>query len=227
VDWHVILPLKPPVVAKTRLRSATRSSGRHGDLVRAIQLDTLQAVLDVAPAAAICGIHLVGDDTIDVPIGDPRVELVADPGRGLNTAISATEAEIRRRWPNDAVVAMVADLPALRSADLVEVLRRAATVGRGFVADAAGTGTTMLTARPGRLLAPEFGDSSAARHRESGAVQLPAAAGASHDVDTAEDLRRCLQLGVGGHTARMVAYLTDTETETDTEGDARADGRLD
>jgi hypothetical protein len=46
----------------------------------------------------------------------------------------------------------VADLPALRTDELRRALVAAGEVPCGFAADAAGTGTTLLTARPGSLL---------------------------------------------------------------------------
>lgn len=78
---------------------------------------------------------------------------------------------------------------------------------RAFLADSAGTGTTLLSVRPGRPLAPAFGAASSARHLASGAVRLrtPDVESVRRDVDTAGDLRRALALGVGPHTARAAA----------------------
>jgi 2-phospho-L-lactate guanylyltransferase len=205
VHWRVILPLKPTGLAKTRLREATGTTARHAELVQAIQLDTLQAVLDAD--APISGVHVIGRTAIFGDGVPGRVYLTPDPPDGLNAAIEHAAADIRRGWPSAGVIVLVADLPALRPADVTAVLQAAAQHDRGVVLDAAGTGTTMLTARPGTELAPDYGEGSAARHRRGGAVELPAPLGARTDVDTAEDLRRCLQLGVGIHTARMVSHL--------------------
>ena len=75
-----------------------------------------------------------------------------------------------------------------------------------FVPDAAGTGTTMLTAAAGTALDPRFGERSCAAHAASGAVRLsPAdAAGLRRDVDTEVDLWDALRLGVGPATAAVL-----------------------
>jgi 2-phospho-L-lactate guanylyltransferase len=199
--WRVIIPVKPQQLSKTRLRDATGSISHHHELVRAIQLDTITAVL--AAGSLLAGVHIVGEFSA-LPAG---VHQHRDPQRGLNAALASVAASVALRWPNEGVIALMADLPALRPAELAEVLHNAAQVDRGLVIDAAGTGTTMLTAAPGCELKPSFGVNSAALHLAGGATALDAADGARSDVDTAEDLRRCIQLGVGEHTARMLTYL--------------------
>ncbi|HBF83914.1 MAG TPA: 2-phospho-L-lactate guanylyltransferase, partial [Streptomyces sp.] len=66
-------------------------------------------------------------------------------------------------------------------------------------------GTTFLSAAPGVELRPAFGGASRARHRASGAVEIPAAGldSVRRDVDTGEDLRVALELGVGRWTAAL------------------------
>jgi 2-phospho-L-lactate guanylyltransferase len=69
------------------------------------------------------------------------------------------------------------------------------------VADAHGTGTTLLTAVVCPL-DPRFGPDSARAHRDSGAVALSGDwPGLVQDVDTEEDLRVALALGTGPQTA--------------------------
>lgn len=204
-QWHALLPVKPTRSAKTRLRNATSDNGRHAQLVRAIQVDTLAAILSV-DASIIAGVHLVGDNRI-AQTDDDRIQRYADPDGGLNVALADTAASVQQRYPAAAIIALVADLPSLRARELLEVLRQAEAVPRAVVLDSIGTGTTMLTALAGRQLAPSFGTDSARLHQEGGAVALQAPPGARTDVDTPEDLRQCLRLGVGAHTAGMVAYL--------------------
>lgn len=201
----MLIPIKPAVSAKTRLQGATREWADHLDLVRAIQLDTLTAAAATAGSDLVAGVYVVaGQPMVDAPSG---TRWLADGGGGLNAALDAAAAELAQAHPTDGVAAMVADLPALRPHDLLDVLQAALTAGRGFVADAVGTGTTLLAAAGGRPLQAAFGAGSAARHAASGALSLPAAIGIRQDVDTAEDLQRCLRLGVGAHTADMVAHL--------------------
>jgi 2-phospho-L-lactate guanylyltransferase len=88
------------------------------------------------------------------------------PDAGLNDAM---------RWGADAVAGLgtsravlAGDLPALKPAELAEAL--AVALGeRSFVADAAGTGTVLLTAPGGVALDPLFGPGSARAHAASGA----------------------------------------------------------
>ena len=76
-----------------------------------------------------------------------------------------------------------------------------------FVADASGAGTTLYTA-PHEAFVPEFGFRSAALHREGGARpiagDLPRL---RRDVDDAADLADAISIGVGAHTAVVVAGL--------------------
>ena len=108
--------------------------------------------------------------------------------------------------PDVAVAAMCADLPSLRAEDLTDALSAGLTP-RWFVADAPGTGTTLLAAGPGVDLEPHFGAGSARRHEESGAAPVRAeVATLRRDVDTEDDLAAARALGVGdAHRARGAA----------------------
>ena len=108
---------------------------------------------------------------------------------GLNGALRDGAAYARTRWPGDGVAALVGDLPAVRPDELAAALDAAAAHPAAFVPDSPGTGTTLLTARPGHVLEPRFGEGSAARHAAV-AARLTAGPGLRHDVDTADDLRR-------------------------------------
>jgi len=93
----------------------------------------------------------------------------------------------------------------LTSDDLTEALESAGT-RRCFVADTEGSGTTLLIAPPGADLAPAFGENSAHRHAESGAIALAGPLLTLRlDVDTALDLDHARSRGVGDNTARILA----------------------
>ena len=180
----------------------------HADLVRAIQLDTLDAVLALHTHPLLGGLFVVsgqpGGHGAALPV---EIEILPDAGGGLNAALAVAAAELARRFPADGVVALVGDLPALRAADLLAVLYQAPGDGRGFVRDLAGSGTTLLAAGAGVRLEPMFGPDSAHRHLASGASELPAADSVRCDVDSMADLRRCLDLGAGVLTSRLGAGL--------------------
>jgi 2-phospho-L-lactate guanylyltransferase len=104
------------------------------------------------------------------------------------------------------VAALSADLPALRPAELDLALQAAAAYDRAFLADAAGTGTVLLTARPGHELRPEYGPDSRQAHVASGAHDLTleigeAVPGLRRDVDTVTDLSTAAGLGIGPATS--------------------------
>jgi 2-phospho-L-lactate guanylyltransferase len=205
VRWRVLVPIKHGAPAKTRLRGASKDLAAHGELVRAIQLDTLDAVLALGTHPLLAGVVVVSDPAATrLPT---EIESLPDAGGGLNRALATAAATLAARYPGDGVVAMVGDLPALRPADLLTVLHQLRPTGRGFVRDCQGTGTTLLATATGADLQPGFGPDSAERHLRSGARELDAPASVRCDVDTEADLRRCLALGVGVLTSELLVDL--------------------
>ncbi|MFB6844178.1 2-phospho-L-lactate guanylyltransferase [Streptomyces sp. NPDC056373] len=207
MQWTLVVPLKPLAQAKSRLAD-TADDGLRPDLALAFAQDT------VAAALACPGVGDVAVVTDDLRAGRELAALGAaivpdEPGGGLNAALAHATRAVRSARPARAVAALNADLPALRPAELSRVLSAAAEFPRAFLPDAAAIGTTLLAAAPGRELHPAFGTDSRARHRASGAVELPLTEVDSvrQDVDTGDDLRSALALGVGPHTAAAAARL--------------------
>src|SRR6185503_19542037 len=152
--WRVLVPLKRPAIGKRRLLGATRDAADHPQLVHAMQLDTLDAVLAVTTHPLVAGLSVVAG-----PLGfrlPAEIELLPDAGGGLNAALATAAAELARRYPDAGVAALVGDLPALRPADLLAALGAASDHPRSFVRDLGGTGTTMLAAAAGTSLEPLF-----------------------------------------------------------------------
>ncbi len=146
-------------------------------------------------------------------IGDV-VTVPAGPD-GLDADLLAAAA-IR---PDAAIAVLMADLPALRATELAAALALAAGADRSVVADADGTGTVLLTARPGRLLAPAYGPGSRARHVQLGARDLTEVLGElvpglRCDVDTTADLDRAVALGVGPATAAALGRSRPDHSRT-------------
>lgn len=207
MQWTVVVPLKALARAKSRL-SDTAADGLRPGLALAFAQDTVAAVL---ACAAVRDAAVVTDDRLAArELAVLGARIVADePGDGLNAALTHAEAVVRQRGSGGALAALNADLPALRPAELARVLDAAAAFPRAFLPDAAGTGTTLLAAAPGRALGPAFGPDSRVRHRASGAreLALDAVDSARQDVDTGDDLRAALALGVGPRTAAVAARL--------------------
>jgi len=200
MEWTVLVPVKALPGAKSRLAGFSADAAAHARLVRAIRDDTLRAAREASGVARV------------VRIGDsPDVEHdLLQHRRGLNAALAEGARLARDRWPADGVAGLVGDLPALTPAELAGALAAAAQHPTGFVTDAAGTGTTLLTARPTVAFDPRFGPGSAARHGVHAAA-LPAGPGLRQDVDTADDLRAALLLGVGPHTVAALATTVRTD----------------
>ncbi|MGD9988000.1 2-phospho-L-lactate guanylyltransferase [Pseudonocardia sp.] len=230
----LVVPVKGLPAAKSRLRGAADGGvgepGAHSRLTLALLLDTLAAARrsgvrrllvvssDPDVAAAVAGLgaapaRAVTDGTRDD--GDSaRLDVVPEgPVAGLNAALTHGATLLRADDPASTVGALQADLPALRPDELRAALAEAATrfaagAVAAFSADTPGDGTTLLLAAPGAALAPAFGHGSAARHAAAGAVlvggSLP---GLRRDVDTADDLRGAVALGVGPHTTSALAVV--------------------
>jgi 2-phospho-L-lactate guanylyltransferase len=204
-DFVLVVPVKPPVVGKSRLTGIDDDQRRA--LAQAFALDTLAVCLDVGAA----GVLVSTDDAAfsarcsalgcaSVPDGDTN---------DLNSALSQAAAEARRRWPDAAPVALCADLPALAADDLRRALELVPAGTAAFVSDAEGTGTTLYTASYDRF-EPRFGAVSRDAHLATGATEiggeLPTL---RRDVDDVDDLRAAIALGVGPETRRL-AHLVAT-----------------
>ena len=202
--WSVVVPAKRLAVAKTRLRPLTAGTS-HDDWVLAMLADTVAAAV---ASPAVGAVVVVTDEpaAADVVRALGATTVPDEPDRGLNPALEHGA----RTAGTSAVAALSSDLPALRPTELTAALAVAGAAPRCFVADAAGTGTTLLTAR-GAALEPRFGRGSAAAHRDGGAVPLTGNwPGLTRDVDTAEDLRAALALGVGPRTTALAGRLHGT-----------------
>jgi 2-phospho-L-lactate/phosphoenolpyruvate guanylyltransferase len=206
----LLLPMKPLATAKTRLRGAVnnRAAQAHTRLVLALARDTVaaaSAATVVRRVVAICS-----DGVVRHALAVDGVEAVPDElAAGLNSALRYGEALLRAADPTATVAALPADLPALRPQELDCAIRLGlATGGRAFCTDQAGTGTTLLIAPPGSVLEPHFGPDSAAAHLASGAQELLGNwPGLRCDVDTAEDLERARDLGLGRFTTAALHML--------------------
>ncbi|MEU7382665.1 2-phospho-L-lactate guanylyltransferase [Streptomyces sp. NPDC042207] len=207
MQWTLVIPLKPLNRAKSRL-SDTAGDGVRPGLALAFAVDTVAAAL---ACPGVADVVVVTDDTEAArELAALGARIVADdPRAGLNAALAHGAAVVRAARPRTPVAALNADLPALRPMELARVLAMAGQFPRAFLADSAAVGTTLLAASPGHPLLPSFGTDSRARHRASGAVELSldAVESVRQDVDTGDDLRAALALGVGPRTAAVAARL--------------------
>lgn len=198
--WVVVVPVKPAADGKTRLAGVLSASTRER-LVRAMALDTVAAALSTPEVVRVVVV------TADAPLRTllaRSVDLVDEPGDGLNGAVRAGIDEAAST-PHGVAV-LLGDLPALRPEDLAAALGMASAHERALVADADGTGTTLLAALPGIAIDPQFGPGSAAAHELAGHVRLAVAAASTvrRDVDVPDDLAEVARLGVGPATRAVL-----------------------
>ena len=214
VAWTLVVPLKPLARAKSRLAASTGAAAPPRYALAFAQ-DTVRAA---RACPAVRGVAVVTDDPRAArALTRLGARTIPDtPGDGLNSALSHGVESVRASNPREPVAALNADLPALRPAELARVLEAAAGRERAFLADAAGTGTTLLTALPGTALAPLFGEGSRRRHLASGAeeITLPDVPSVRQDVDTGEDLRAALTLGVGPFTSDVRPFAAGSRART-------------
>ena len=205
-DWTLVLPLKPLALAKSRLADAV--GPLRPELALAFALDTAAAALRCAEVARLL---VVTDDPLAASELAALGALIVpdEPEAGLNAALRHGARVARERHGATAVAAMSADLPALRPLELGRVLRAAAVHPRSFLADTQRVGTTLLAAGTGVALEPAFGGASRLRHAAAGASELTLSDVPSlrRDVDTPQDLRIALGLGVGPRTTALSAMV--------------------
>ncbi|QIS14682.1 MULTISPECIES: 2-phospho-L-lactate guanylyltransferase [Nocardia] len=199
---HAVIAVKSLEHAKTRLADRLRPPDR-ARLVLAMLADTVAAAVAVPQLVSVTVV------TPDAAVAElarglgaevhPEPPAVAD---ALNSALADAAAAVRRRNGPAELLALQADLPALRPEDLAEMLAAAPPGLRSLVVDHAGTGTAALLVRdPLAALDPRFGPDSARRHIEAGAVDLAGDwPGLRLDVDTADDLDLAVALGAGDAT---------------------------
>ena len=204
--WSVVIPVK--VLAQAKSRLADLADGGRRALALAMAVDTVAA----AVACRLVGAVVVVTDDLAVTdeVSLLGASVIADtPGAGLNQALTAGASYASGQWPGYGCAALLADLPALRAGELTCALRAASAVASAFVADAAGTGTTLYTVRPGRAFLPKFGPGSRELHQQAGVTELGLAglAGLRQDVDTLDDLRAAAAIGLGRRSAALLPGL--------------------
>lgn len=199
----LLVPVKRWDRAKSRLASSAMTPTEDSRvLAEAFARDAIAAAV---AAATVSSVHVV---TSQPDFAPPGAFVLPDEGDGdLNRAIEGAEARLRAAFPGATIASMCADLPCLRAGELDQALADAISrEGRSFVADASGTGTTLLVAGAGHALEPLFGIDSARRHLDSGARAIEGAIPSVRlDVDTADDLDAAVRLGIGAHTTRALA----------------------
>lgn len=195
-EWFVVIPVKGTRSAKSRL-------GASEELALAIALDTVEAAI---AAPGVTGVVVVTSEAASAYFDATDAFVIVQETTGLASAI-ATGLETADDFgiAGRGTAVLLGDLPALTPAELGRALDAARAFDHAMVPDAAGTGTTLITAADGQVHTPAFGEGSAAAHEAAGyeALEVPATSGLRCDVDTRADLD-ALAARLGPRTAAAV-----------------------
>lgn len=215
--WVLVVPVKDARRGKSRLADVLEPGARAA-LVRAMALDTVEAVL-AAPRVARVVVVTADPEVTAQARALPRVRVLPEPAASaddppggwdaLNRAVSAGVAAARAEAPAAHVGVLLGDLPGLDPAEVDAVLAAAEAHPRAVLPDADATGTTLLTAAPGEPMEPRFGGGSAAAHAALGhaVLDVPGPSPLRHDVDVPADLTALTARGVGGRTGALLRRL--------------------
>jgi 2-phospho-L-lactate guanylyltransferase len=207
LTWSVVIPVKVLALAKSRL--AGLENADRSALALAMAVDTVAAAVACPLVGAV--VVVTDDQSVTSEVAALGAETIADsPAAGLNRALTAGADHAAARWPGYGLAALLADLPALSAVELTAALTAASAVTQAYMADAAGSGTTLYTARPGTAFSPRFGPGSRARHRQAGGTELdaPTDSGLRQDVDTFADLCSAAAIGLGRRSASLATAIT-------------------
>jgi len=205
-QFVAVVPVKPPAVGKSRMREVT--DDQRVRLAACFALDVVAACLATPSVARVLAV--TDDARFAADLEAAGCAVVPDGVAGdLNETLRLAALEAARRWPELVPVAVCADLPALRPADLEAALSAWPGLAPGFVGDTDGLGTTMYVA-PVDAFSPAFGAHSRDAHVAAGADELAGElATLRRDVDDLHSLVAARRLGLGPRTSDVVAGIAD------------------
>lgn len=197
--FGVVIPVKPPAIAKSRL--APLGDDVRRELCEAFAIDTISAVADCGLVETV--LVVTDDVALALALGEAGIRVIPDGvSDDLNATLELGAAELHRQHPGLGLAAVFADLPALKPGELTQALEQSSSEAMSFVADADRVGSTTVIAPTLELFRPRFGQGSRLAHLQAGAVEIVAdLPGLRRDVDTPEDLADALALGAGSRTS--------------------------
>lgn len=185
MKWSAVIPLKGSGERKTRLAHRFTAEERRAlsDAMFAHVAQVLRACPEIADVAVLSDIRPAGwEGTFFV-----------DAGRGLNAEMEAV-AERARSQP---FLVIHADLPLVTTADIADLLARAAEAGIALAPDQHGTGTNAIALTAAGKFPFAFGENSYTRHLAAtdGKANVVTRTGLAVDIDTSEDYDVAVSLG--------------------------------
>lgn len=205
-DWMVIIPIKPPQIAKSRLESTKRRVTTE-ELARAFAKDVVAVATQVASVVGV--VAVTSDSSLARELRSSGATVLAEPVRltgDLNAVLEFAQAEVLVQHPNCGIAIVTADLATIQPQSLANLLDSASRSKIGYVADHRGSGTSLLLNRSGHSVTPAFGLESASAHRARDFGDLTEFADDSLrlDIDTPDDLERAIAVGLGPAARRLV-----------------------
>jgi len=186
VTCWVIIPVKGPDGGKSRLADVLGVDERR-KLADAMLAHVVEAA---SQARAISRVCLVGPSRCGV---SEDVELLPDPGEGLNPAVQSAFDKLAAEAP-DRIIIVHGDLPAVTPQDL-DLLAAAPLDTVAIAPDRHGTGTNALSLPlpAARTFRFAFGPDSCALHTEEAhrldiSLETILSRGLEKDIDEPEDL---------------------------------------
>ncbi len=186
---HVgVLPVKRLVDAKSRL-SPYLDAARRTEVALALLDDALRMCEEVD---FLQWWVVTDDEQVQESSSARGLRVLADPGRGLNAALSLALDDAAKGGAESATV-VPADVPLAKPDDFEDVLDTGATSDVVVVPAARDGGTNALHLTPPNLIAPRFGSQSMRAHlveadrlaMRASILSLPRL---SLDIDTIEDV---------------------------------------
>lgn len=200
--WSVVLAVKALPTAKSRMVGL--STSERSDLALAMAEDVVVASLSSSVVES-CTV-VTSDERVRRALTSAGARAVMQTqDRGLNEAFTAAVHRLRSDAPAArcrGIALLMADLPFVTAEELERALAALTTRTAGVVADADGTGTTLLAAPCADLLSPQFGPGSFQRHLRGGAADLTPFAGQGLRRDV--DLLPAIRAGAGPGPATRV-----------------------
>jgi 2-phospho-L-lactate guanylyltransferase len=202
----VIIPIKPPQIAKSRLGSTLRQAST-AEFAAAFAKDVVAVTAHVANVDRV--VAVTSDSSLTRELESSGAHVLSEPvllTGDLNAVLKFAQGEVLSQHPHCPIAIVTADLATIQPAALVVLLDSARQSEFGYVADHTGSGTSLLINRSGRAVTTEFGPQSASAHRALGFDDLTEFADDSLrlDVDTPDDLERAIVVGLGPAASRLV-----------------------
>ncbi len=198
--WWIVVPVKAGAAAKSRL-GVPPGIDRIA-LATALSLDVIRAAVGAVGGDRV--VVVTASESLSATVEPWAVHRLPDPREGLDAAVLAGE-----RYALDhgarRVAALLGDVAAVTTEDIVAALAAAEVTPRALVPDHEGIGTALLTAILPARMRPAFGPGSASRHEAAGHTLLPLGLPRLRtDVDDADSLAAAVALGVGPHTRAVL-----------------------